>query len=211
MSNQTNSQPRGEARKIETRGGINVRDLVNVAVFTVIYLIIFFAFAMTGIVPVMAVFYPLPIALIASIPNALFYTRGRKFGLVTIEGALLGLILFLTGMGGPLGLAAGIVCGLVADLIMRSGDYKSFSRTLVAHCIFNLWILGTQAALWLQRDAYLEPFRASQGDAFIDSTMALLSGPVFAVELVGVIACGAVGLVIGRAILKKHFERAGVA
>ena len=60
MSNQTNSQPRGEARKIETRGGINVRDLVNVAVFTVIYLIIFFAFAMAGIVPVMAVFYPLP-------------------------------------------------------------------------------------------------------------------------------------------------------
>ena len=137
MSNQTNSQPRGEARKIETRGGINVRDLVNVAVFTVIYLIIFFAFAMAGIVPVMAVFYPLPIALIASIPNALFYTRGGKFGLVTIEGALLGLILFLTGMGGPLGLAAGIVCGLVADLIMRSGDYKSFSRTLVAHCIFG--------------------------------------------------------------------------
>ena len=76
---------------------------VNVAVFTVIYLVVFIAFAMAGIVPVMAVFYPLPIALVASISNALFYTRGGKFGLVAIEGALLGLILFLMGMGGPLG------------------------------------------------------------------------------------------------------------
>lgn len=37
---------------------IGVRDLVNVAIFTVIYFVIFYVCAMTGFVPVMAVFYP---------------------------------------------------------------------------------------------------------------------------------------------------------
>ena len=37
---------------------IGVRDLVNVAIFTVIYFVIFYVCAMTGFVPVMAVFHP---------------------------------------------------------------------------------------------------------------------------------------------------------
>ena len=53
---------------------IGVRDLVNVAIFTVIYFVIFYVCAMTGFVPVMAVFYPVLTAIIAGIPCILFYT-----------------------------------------------------------------------------------------------------------------------------------------
>ena len=54
---------------------IGVRDLVNVAIFTVIYFVIFYVCAMTGFVPVMAVFYPVLTAIIAGIPCILFYTK----------------------------------------------------------------------------------------------------------------------------------------
>ena len=74
---------------------IGVRDLVNVAIFTVIYFVIFYVCAMTGFVPVMAVFYPVLTAIIAGIPCILFYTKVKSFGLVTIMGVLLGLIFFL--------------------------------------------------------------------------------------------------------------------
>ena len=76
---------------------IGVRDLVNVAIFTVIYFVIFYVCAMTGFVPVMAVFYPVLTAIIAGIPCILFYTKVKSFGLVTIMGVLLGLIFFLMG------------------------------------------------------------------------------------------------------------------
>lgn len=78
---------------------IGVRDLVNVAIFTVIYFVIFYVCAMTGFVPVMAVFYPVLTAIIAGIPCILFYTKVKSFGLVTIMGVLLGLIFFLMGYG----------------------------------------------------------------------------------------------------------------
>ena len=57
--------------------------------------------------------------------------------MVTIMGALLGLLAFLMGYG-PIGLGSGIVFGLIADLILRAGAYKSTwarrPRTLRSAC-----------------------------------------------------------------------------
>ena len=108
---------------------IGVRDLVNVAIFTVIYFVIFYVCAMTGFVPVMAVFYPVLTAIIAGIPCILFYTKVKSFGLVTIMGVLLGLIFFLMGYG-YYALITGIVFGLLADVIMKAGKYKSWKAML---------------------------------------------------------------------------------
>ena len=83
--------PSAEKRQIDKKSGIGVRDLVTCAVFTVIYVIIFFACGMTGFVPIMAFLFPLPLALVSGIPQMLFYTKVRSFGMVTIMGALLGL------------------------------------------------------------------------------------------------------------------------
>ena len=88
----TKGAPRGAKREIEQKAGIGVRDLVTVAVFSVIYFIIFFACGCLGFVPVMAFLFPLPLALVSGIPQMLFYTKVRSFGMVTIMGALLGLL-----------------------------------------------------------------------------------------------------------------------
>ena len=74
---------------------------------SVIYFIIFFACGCLGFVPVMAFLFPLPLALVSGIPQMLFYTKVRSFGMVTIMGALLGLLAFLMGYG-PIGLGFGI-------------------------------------------------------------------------------------------------------
>ena len=138
----TKGAPRGAKREIEQKAGIGVRDLVTVAVFSVIYFIIFFACGCLGFVPVMAFLFPLPLALVSGIPQMLFYTKVRSFGMVTIMGALLGLLAFLMGYG-PIGLGFGIVFGLIADLILRAGAYKSTRCAVAAHAAFSLWVVGT--------------------------------------------------------------------
>lgn len=201
---------RGEKRHIEQKRGIGVRDLVTCAIFTVIYFIIFFACGMTGMIPVMTFLFPLPLALVSGISQMLFYTKVRAFGMVTVMGALLGLISFLMGYG-PLGLAFGVVCGIIADFILKAGGYKSVKCSVASHCVFSLWVLGTMLPMWILGQAYFEPYRASQGDAFVNEAMAMLSLGMLAIVVVGIIVCALIGAFVGTKVLKKHFERAGIA
>ena len=47
------------------------------------------------------------------------------------------------GIGsGVLVLIFGIVFGVAADLIMKSGKYKSWKLTLLGNGVFFLWIMG---------------------------------------------------------------------
>lgn len=200
----------GAKRDIARKEGLGVRDLVTVAVFSVIYLVIFFLCGMTGLIPIMAFLFPLPLAFLTGIPNTLFYTKAHAFGMVTIMGALLGLISFLMGYG-PVGLGFGIVCGVLADLIMRAGSYRSFKHMVAGHCVFSLWIIGTMLPMWIMGQAYFEAYRATQGDAYVAEMQALLTGGMLGGVVAGIVVCAALGMLLGRAVLKKHFERAGIA
>lgn len=207
--NQTKT-PDAKKRQIDQKRGIGVRDLVTCAIFTVIYFIVFFACGMTGLIPIMAFLFPLPLALVSGISQMLFYTKVRSFGMVTIMGALLGLISFLMGYG-PIGLCFGIVCGLIADLILRAGGYKSLKCSVASHCVFSLWVIGTMLPMWILGQAYFEPYRVSQGDAFVNESLAYLSGGMLVIVVVGIIVCALIGAAIGTKVLRKHFERAGIA
>ena len=81
---------------------LQAKDLINVGIFTAIYFVIFFATGMTGYIPVMMLAIPFICPLTAGIPFMLFLTRVQKFGMVTIMGALLAILMFLFGHPWPL-------------------------------------------------------------------------------------------------------------
>ncbi|WP_281654512.1 MptD family putative ECF transporter S component [Eggerthella sinensis] len=200
----------GAKRTIARKEGLGVRDLVTVAVFTVVYFVFFFISGSLGMIPIFVFFFPLPLAFLTGISNTLFYTKAHTFGMIAIMGTLLGLISFLMGYG-PLGLGFGIGCGVAADLIMRAGKYQSFKAMTAGHCVFSLWILGTMLPMWIMGQAYFEPYRATQGDAYVNESLALLSGGMLAAVVAGIVVCAVLGMLLGRVVLKKHFERAGIA
>ena len=141
----------------------------------------FFISGMSGLIPVMAVFYPALLPILGGIPCILFFTKTQEFGLVTIMGALLGLITFLMGYG-PYAIATGVGCGLIADLVLKAGKYQSWKHMLGAYCIFSEWAVS-----------------------------ALLKNYMIPIVML-VVAVGAVlGAYLGKATLKKHFKRAGIA
>ena len=181
---------------------IGVRDLVNVAIFTVIYFVIFYVCAMTGFVPVMAVFYPVLTAIIAGIPCILFYTKVKTFGLVTIMGVLLGLIFFLMGYG-YYALITGIVFGLLADVIMKAGKYKSWKAMLAGYAVFSVWQVGTQLPMFIMGDAYVDMYRASQGDAFADGLAALVQGYMVPVVILATAVGGVIGAFITVTVVRS--------
>ena len=188
---------------------MTVKDLITVGIFTVIYFVIFFICAMTGMIPVMAVFYPVLIALIAGIPCVLFFTKVQKFGMITIMAVLTAVLLFLMGYGYP-GIFTGLAFGLIADFIMKSGNYKSFAKMVLGYVIFSEWVIGTQLPMFIMGNAYAEQFREMQGDEFVDGLEKLISWGMCAVVAVCVAVAAIVGVFLGKAVLNKHFERAGI-
>ncbi|MFT3985670.1 MAG: MptD family putative ECF transporter S component [Lachnospiraceae bacterium] len=188
---------------------IGVRDLVNTGIFTVLNFVLFFVMAFTGFVPVMAVFFTVLLAFAAGIPNILFFTKIDKFGLVTIMGTLLGLINFLSGYG-PYPLIAGIGCGLISDLVMKAGKYKSWKTMLLGYVIFSEWAMGTQLPMFMMGQSYAEMYRESQGDNFANTLAALIQGYMVPVVIASIAVAAVFGAYLGRAVLNKHFRRAGV-
>ncbi|MBN2049111.1 MAG: MptD family putative ECF transporter S component [Spirochaetales bacterium] len=189
---------------------MNVKDLINIGLFTAIYVIVTFAFGMTGYIPIFMVLLPFLISFGAGIPFMLFLTKVKKFGMVSIMGALLTLVMFGTGHGWPV-LVIGLITSLLSDLILSSGKYRSRAKTVAGFCVFNGWVIGNMLPLYIMRDSYFESLRSGYGDEYAAILMSLLSLWMVPVLIVLLIAGGILGAMLGRKVLKKHFERAGIA
>lgn len=189
---------------------LNARNLITVGIFTALYFVLFFATGMVGYIPVMMLFLPLLCPFVTGIPFMLFLTKVKAFGMVTIMGTLLGILMFLLGHPWPI-LVLGILCGAVSDLILRSGRYKGWKTSVIGYAVFSEWVMGAVLPLFLMRDAYFAKIRAGYGNTYADTLLSITPNWVVAVMMVMVIAGAAAGALLGRAVLKKHFKRAGIA
>ena len=188
---------------------LKAKDLINVGIYTAIYIVIFFVVGMLNAIPVLYPFLYILIPLISGIPFMLFLTRVKKFGMVTIMGILSGLLMGLTGMG-FWGVPMGVIFGLLGDLILKSGGYKSAKKSLIGYAVFSLWMVGTYIPMYFMVEDSWASFAASFGEEYADRVMAVM--PMWSIILViaGIFIFAILGGLLGKALLKKHFAKAGI-
>ena len=100
------------------------KDLINIGIFTAIYFIVIFAAASIGFIPIFIPLISVIVPLVGGIPMMLFFSKIKKFGMLTICGVLLGIIMLLTGMGYWC-IPTGLIFGLIADFMLKACDYKN--------------------------------------------------------------------------------------
>ena len=202
------------------------KDLINVGIFTAIYFVVFMAVAMLGFIPI---FLPLLIAiapLIAGIVMMLYYSKIQKFGMVSLTGLICGILMLsgvlstvrdkkgilmlLTGMG-YWSIITGFVFGVLADLILKSGDYKSAKKGIISHGVFSMWIIGNYIPIVVTRDSYYQDLITGYSQEYADAIMGYISAYTLPLLLIAGFVCGVIGGIIGQKIFKKHFKRAGIA
>ena len=140
----------------------------------------------------------------------LFLTRVKKFGMVTLMAILSGLLMGFTGMG-FWGVPVGVVSGLLGDLIMKSGEYKSIKKGILGYAVFSLWMVGTYIPMYFMVEESRASFVASFGDEYADRVMSVM--PMWSLVLViaSIFLFALLGGFIGKTLLKKHFVKAGIA
>lgn len=185
------------------------KGLINIGVFTAIYFVVVMVFAMLGFIPIFMPLMAVLMPLLGGIVFMLFLTKVKKFGMILIMSILLGILMLLTGMS-FYALIVGTITGLVAELIYRSGGYKSAAKAVWTHAVFSLWVWSNYLSLFLNPDAYWAT-RQDFSQDYVESLMALMPLWMCPVLLVTCFVFGLLGGLLGRALLKKHFAKAGIA
>ncbi|MGI6176355.1 MAG: MptD family putative ECF transporter S component [Christensenellales bacterium] len=190
---------------------INAKDLINVGIFAVLYGVICMAVSMLGFIPVFIPLLAVLIPFFGGIPYMLFLTRVKKFGMIWIMAVIMGILMFVGGMG-TIALPTSILFGLLADLISRSGGYSSAKKSVLGHGVFAMWMIGNFIPIVINREAYTATLiSGGYGSEYADALMKLMPDWILPVLLVCCFVFGILGGLLGRALLKKHFVRAGIA
>ena len=188
---------------------LQAKDLIRIGVFTAIYFVIFFACGMLGYIPALFLALPVIAPIVTGIPFMLFLTKVKKFGMVTIMAVLLGIVMFATGHTW-VPVITGLIFGVLADLIFKAGSYRKVKNTVLGYGVFCIWIMGPMLPIWLMRESYFDYMESSMGSEYVNTVLAWTPNWVAIAALAVTFLAGIAGAYVGKAVLKKHFERAGI-
>ena len=192
----------------KSKGKLWGKDLINIGIYAAIYCVIMTAISMLGFIPVLMPSLAVLCPLIGGITMMLFYTKVKKFGMITIITVLIGAFLWITGMGyWPF--IFGIICGVVADLIAKGGNYASKKMTMLSHGIMNITIFGCFLPLYLDIDGYFAS-RTSYGSDYVNVLKTIFQPWTAPIILGCTFVFGVLGALLGMSFMKKHFEKAGI-
>ena len=189
---------------------LKIKDLVTIGVFTVIYFVLMFLSGMIGIVPILYLAYPTVAGIITGIVIMLFMAKVQKPGGLFILGLICSLIVIAMGNTYVI-LVHALISMAIAEIIRKTGGYKSFKYNMLSFAIFNTWICGFLIQVLLAKDKVIEIAETrGMGYAYIMKLIALLNLSSMILVYIGAIVGGIIGAYIGKAFLKKHFEKAGI-
>ncbi|WP_431930073.1 MptD family putative ECF transporter S component [Nonomuraea jabiensis] len=188
------------------------KDLINIGIFGALYLVVLYAINMLGFASPIAVLISLPASIVAcGIPFMLFLTRVRHAGMVTIFALITAGILLLTGHP-PISFAITLVCALVAEAIIWAGRYRSRRLSVLAYAAYSAWYVGPMMPIfYAPADYFSSPSMQMMGADYTSQMQALLSPAVLIAFDLSTVAFGLLGGLLGLRLMRKHFEKAGLA
>lgn len=188
------------------------RDFINLGIFTVIFIVLFMACIMVMSMTIYTL--PFGVALgsfVAASVYMLLRAKAPKTGAIILFGVLFGLVMFVMGSGWPI-LVAVITGSIIAELIARSGHYKSYTREVIGYCVLMVGTaIGSYVPFLVMKDYYL---KVAEGNSingeFMSRLVEFISAPYLALALATTIVTAVLGTVVARVIFKKHLVKAGM-
>lgn len=190
----------------------SARDLLTTAIFAVLLIAVSYAIGMLGVISPLVWVLIIPLqGLAGGIPVTLFLTRVRHAGMFTLFATVIALF-YLLGGNSALSTASIIGLGVLAEVILWVGRYRSRWAVIWAYTVFGLSFLTPLLPFVIDRKAYFASATwAEMGAEYIAAADALLTGPVLLGTGLAIAVAGFLGGLLGSAILRKHFVRAGLA
>lgn len=185
---------------------------MTTAIFAVILIVLSYAIGMLGVVSPLVWLLLVPVqAIVGGVVVMLFLARVRHAGMLALFALVVALFYLLSG-NTLLSTAAIVLLGLLAELIVWAGGYRSRRAAVWAYAVFGLSYLTPFLPLLFAREDYFASASwSAMGEEYVAAAEALLSAPVVGALAVAIVVASLLGALLGSAMLRKHFVRAGLA
>jgi energy-coupling factor transport system substrate-specific component len=192
---------------------LKAKDLITIAIFTVIFVIVTFACVMA--IGMTIVGYPFLASASGFVCGVIWlYMRLKvpKRFTILLQSIICALLFFFI-FGAGWFVASGIlVGGVLAEIITGAGKYKDFKRIAIGYAVYSFcfhW--GAFLLLILARDYYYD-YALANGtpQQQLDEIMPLVSWQLLLGASALAVVGAALGILFGRKLLNKHFVKAGM-
>lgn len=206
--------PKGEVnmnQRSAEKNSLTVKDLVTVGIFSALFLV----FALVGGIffapnPVLTFYMPVGSALLCGPVYLLMLAKVQKRWAVTILGAILCIIWFVTGMHWAMALGY-LIMGIVADLVAGVGKYKSRLMNILSYILICFGGTGSYLVFFADPDGWAKTMLGNGTEqSYIDTMRSEGTVVIMIIMLVGTAAAAAISAFAGSLMLKKQFEKAGI-
>lgn len=191
--------------------GLGVKDLVTVGIFSALLLV----FALVGGIsfapnPVLTFYMPVGSALLCGPVYLLMLAKVKKRWAVSILGAILCIVWFVTGMHWAMALGY-LVMGVAADFVAGAGEYKSKMMNSVSYIVISLGGTASYLVFFANPDGWAKTMLGNGTEqSYIDTMRETGSVWIMLVMLVGTVLAAAVIAFVGCKMLRKQFEKSGI-
>lgn len=193
---------------------LTIKDIMVIGSFAALYFMCVALGTLAGVLLVHSgnmMLAPAFSALFAGTIYMLLISKVKKFGAITLIGAVMAIFFFLSGYF-ILSFIPNLLCGLVADGLAKIGSYRHKGWNLLSYVVFSFGNLGPIILMWLMRDAYIQKLLDKGKDmTYVNHVMVDFNAPTVAFLSATIIAGALIGGGIGQYMVKKHFMKAGMA
>ena len=198
-----------EVKKRRTKNNekMNVRDYITAAIMYVLMFLVYAGVgAPIGMTVAGSLFVFAACAVVWGTIFILLFTKVNKKGVVLLFGLIWAAMQLMSFWGVAIVIAIGAV---IAELLWDKLDRRKFSTMLLCFTVQVIFLyLGMTLPLIFMKDMYLAAVSA-YADLY-STVFDMLIGPMFFVGLAATVVGCIVGAFLGKLILKKHFEKAGI-
>lgn len=190
---------------------ITVRDLINIGVFTALYLGLTISTILVSSIVFLTIFMPIMAALLAAPIYLLFIAKTQKPFCILIMGLICSTLYGLLSYGNVICFAVNMVFFLTADGIAFLGKYKNFKINAISCIVASYWTMGEIGTFWFLKDfIYKLSIDGGYPQEWVDVVMSFATIPNLIIILVGISVSAMIGILFTKNMFKKHFVRAGI-
>ena len=187
------------------------RGAIAAGLFIALYLVIF---VIIGVIcmPIAVLFLLMPelLAFFAAPVYHTMLTKAPGWISIFLAAVIPSLVLLATGhiTISPL---VSVPAGLIAVLLSKKGQYKSFKWNTISHMVFSLNVFGGFLPIWFMREYFFQrTLKGGMSQAFVDTVRLLTPWWGLLVMMIATALFSLLGSLFTKKVLHKRLEKAGI-
>ena len=191
---------------------LTVKDLVNVGIFSALYMVLtLIVMIPAGFAPILWLLWPCMAGIVGGVFFTLLMMKSPKPGTAFLLCLITGILFFVTGECTWVIVMTCVLGGILAELVRKVLGYRSFKGIALAGGCAALGLIGSPLPMWLFQEEYMKSIlEMGMAQDYVASLQAMTSIWTLLLMMIAALIGGVLGTILGRSMMKKHFEKAGI-